>query len=414
MEHLMTRARTWCLRAALAAGVLAPAAAWAADPPATAAGLDCNAPPAAIAPSDLKLKIVVDRATLSQPRSGEILFTIEGNNVSLDGLTIKTCMGWRQGNGAAAYVASSPVRVVSFHPAAIKLGTTVPNLPDAGTRWPDRIWSAFWSNEAGTAGMTQMLWTVPVANLRILGVGGPVATTAPLDVVVPIGVTSVSFALIATLAATLLAIAALHRIASDSGVKASSVILKLVATRKGAASLSQLQILLWTLVIAGSAIYVMILSGDLINITTGTLVLLGITGVAAVGSKVKSLQDDAQGKQPSTAPAAAASPASPPVQPPTAAPPAVAPPPVTPPPTASSSPDVPRQPLWTDLVADENGGATISMPRVQMLFFTFVLALFVAAKVVSSSTIPEIPEGFLLLMGISNGLYLSNKFTTSS
>lgn len=409
MKVLMTRARAWCLRAAVAASILMPVAAWAADPPATAAGLDCNAPPAAIAPSDLKLKIVVDRATLSQPRSGEILFTIEGNNVSLDGLTIKTCMGWRQGNGGAAYVASSPVRVVSFHPAAIKLGTTVPNLPDAGTRWPERIWSAFWSNDAGTAGMSQMLWTVPVANLRILGVGGPVAATAPLDVVVPIGVTSVSFALIATLAATLLAIAALHRIASDSGVKASSVILKLVATKKGAASLSQLQILLWTLVVAGSAIYVMILSGDLINITTGTLVLLGITGVAAVGSKVKSLQDDAQGKQPSTVPAAAASPASPPVQPP-----AAAPPPATPPPAASSSSDVPRQPLWTDLVADENGGATISMPRVQMLFFTFVLALFVAAKVVSSSTIPEIPDGFLLLMGISNGLYLSNKFTTSS
>ena len=45
-----------------------------------------------------------------------------------------------------------------------------------------------------------------------------------------------------------------------------------------------------------------------------------------------------------------------------------------------------------------------------MLFFTVVTALFVAMKVLTSYQIPEIPEGFLLLLGISNSVYLTSKF----
>jgi hypothetical protein len=45
-----------------------------------------------------------------------------------------------------------------------------------------------------------------------------------------------------------------------------------------------------------------------------------------------------------------------------------------------------------------------------MLFFTVVVALFVGLRVLTSGTIPDIPEGFLLLMGISNGVYLTSKF----
>jgi hypothetical protein len=48
--------------------------------------------------------------------------------------------------------------------------------------------------------------------------------------------------------------------------------------------------------------------------------------------------------------------------------------------------------------------------RVQMLFFTLITAIFVAVKILVSSEIPDIPQGFLLLMGISNGVYLTAKF----
>jgi hypothetical protein len=52
----------------------------------------------------------------------------------------------------------------------------------------------------------------------------------------------------------------------------------------------------------------------------------------------------------------------------------------------------------------------IDVTRVQMLFFTLITATFVAVKILVSSEIPDIPQGFLLLMGISNGVYLTAKF----
>jgi hypothetical protein len=60
------------------------------------------------------------------------------------------------------------------------------------------------------------------------------------------------------------------------------------------------------------------------------------------------------------------------------------------------------------VVAD--GQNEIDVTRVQMLFFTVVSAFFVALKVFVGGEIPEIPNGFLLLMGISNGVYLTAKF----
>jgi hypothetical protein len=69
-----------------------------------------------------------------------------------------------------------------------------------------------------------------------------------------------------------------------------------------------------------------------------------------------------------------------------------------------------RQPLWADLVIKPDGANEIDVTRVQMLFFTVVTAVFVAIKIVYSQTIPDIPQGFLMLMGISNGIYLTAKF----
>jgi hypothetical protein len=69
-----------------------------------------------------------------------------------------------------------------------------------------------------------------------------------------------------------------------------------------------------------------------------------------------------------------------------------------------------RQPLWADLVIKPDGANEIDVTRVQMLFFTVVIAVFVAIKIMYSYTIPDIPQGFLVLMGISNGIYLTAKF----
>jgi hypothetical protein len=44
-----------------------------------------------------------------------------------------------------------------------------------------------------------------------------------------------------------------------------------------------------------------------------------------------------------------------------------------------------------------------------MLGFTLITAGFVVLKVIDGYEIPEIPDNFLILMGISNGLYIGGK-----
>jgi len=49
-----------------------------------------------------------------------------------------------------------------------------------------------------------------------------------------------------------------------------------------------------------------------------------------------------------------------------------------------------------------------------MLYFTFITAVFVLLKVIISYEIPAIPEGFPILMGISNSVYVGSKFAGGS
>src|SRR4029077_14524836 len=69
------------------------------------------------------------------------------------------------------------------------------------------------------------------------------------------------------------------------GILKASWLLRIISTPSGFASLSQFQIVLWTFIVAASAVYVMSLSGQLIQITNATLVLLGIAGAPAVAVK---------------------------------------------------------------------------------------------------------------------------------
>ncbi len=69
-----------------------------------------------------------------------------------------------------------------------------------------------------------------------------------------------------------------------------------------------------------------------------------------------------------------------------------------------------RRPRWSDLVVTPNHPGEIDVTRMQMLFFTLVSAGFVTVRLIDSYSIPEVPEGFMLLMGISNSVYLSSKF----
>jgi hypothetical protein len=217
------------------------------------------------------------------------------------------------------------------------------------------------------------LWLVPLADVRImvLANGGSGARTVAADVSHAIGVTNPIWAFALALLTVLAAFAVLtvicHRRLRRTGIANTGALMRIITTPDGYASLSQLQIVLWTFVVAGSAVYVMVLSGELIQVTTGTLVLLGISGTVSVLSR---WHDAAQ--------------------------------------TPAGAP--PRLPRWSDLVVnDVDGHREIDVTRVQMLYFTVITAIFVVMKVLTSYVIPEIPEGFQILMGISNAVYVGSK-----
>ena len=223
-------------------------------------------------------------------------------------------------------------------------------------------------------------YTVPLADVRILVAAKDKDGNFPIfaDVSHMIGVTNPIWAILLALVAILVAFAALsyvcHRRLKRIGYDDLDPIIRIIATPDGYASLSQLQMVLWTFVVAGSAVYVMALSGELIQITTGTLVLLGISGAVTVGA---ALHDNVQNTK---------------LQ-------------------AASARAEPRKPRWSDLVVNEtaDGQRAIDITRVQMLYFTLITAVFVVMRVVSTYVIPEIPEGFQILMGISNAVYMGSK-----
>jgi hypothetical protein len=231
------------------------------------------------------------RGTIWQPRGDEVNFTITSvKGGALDPMRVAACFRWRGSTKASDWKSSPmPLRTIKIDSTgSITFAARVPNLPDAATNWFSRIF--------GHAGQDEYagLWIVPIAELRI------VATTDAdwknLDAMLPLGVTSISFATIAAILGLVIAWLVLYRFGRSRNVPGNDPILKLVSSRAGFVSLSQLQILMWSFLIGASAIYVMALSGELIPISTGTLVLLGIAGVAALGSKLQShVSDQATG-----------------------------------------------------------------------------------------------------------------------
>src|SRR5262245_7090145 len=291
-----------------------------------------------------------------QPRGGEFTFVIETPAAIPGDALITVCFGWRhagQPTDTKGLTESRPTRIVKFEPdkKVITIAATVPNLPPAPPLFS--AGDSRTSGRDGALGDYQGMLTVPVADVRIL-VYQPSGAVV-VDLVTTVGVTRVGWALAGALAAVVVGLALLawcSRIRQPQ-LAGATPLLRIIATERNYASLSQAQILLWTLVVGASAVYVMALSGDLIEISSGTLVLLGISGVATVGAKWKGAVDDRQRLAATTA-AAAGVPAPGPVAPPPA--PVVAPGPVVPvpagPAVAVAPPPIPPKPLpqWADLV----------------------------------------------------------------
>jgi hypothetical protein len=344
------------------------------------AGARCNVPAAAVR-ADTAI-VTLNQQKSWQPRSGDVDFSLAAPKALPPETTFQVCFGWQvYGQTTTEFIPARQVRLLSTIVEGgrniYKLSAVVPALPHAPPRFPS-------TSETGAAppgGVYTAFMIVPVADLRVLAYDA--ANKLILDERVALGVTSRTLAAAVAVVVIFFGLAvccwALPKL--PAGIRVNPL-LRLISTGNGYASLSQFQIILWTFLVGGAAAYVMALSGDLIVISTGTLVLLGISGAVVLGAQAKNAADEK---------AAAANAPSPPVPAQRAA---------------------PRTPLWSDLIASAD--EPIDVTRLQMLFFTLIAAAFVAMKVVVSYAIPEIPTEFLTLIGISNGVYMGSKLARPS
>ncbi len=106
-----------------------------------------------------------------------------------------------------------------------------------------------------------------------------------------LGVTAAGISLCLTALFLIIATMVLSRFAAGIRAPGHNILLRVISQRSGWASLGKFQIILWTAVVGAGAFYVITLNGSLIDISSGTLILLGISGGAAVASQVKTKQE---------------------------------------------------------------------------------------------------------------------------
>jgi hypothetical protein len=460
MTTAHAKRRAWLgLAAGLWAGLFLPGG--------PAAAADCNAAPPNPKPSDVVVK--VDQGTAWQPRGGQVRIVVESATQLLKGTDVTVCFRWSSGQ-QSQYLPPAAVQAAESTPMKAVYRVTVPELKRVDSSWFDRLGGKLPADPTQPAQFDNGM-IVPVADVKVI-VGTAESTLA--TTVLEVGVTSVWNAVLVTLVCVLVAQGLLYSWAVRRKVPGRSPWMRMISTREGYASLSQMQIVLWSFLFGAGATYVMILSGSLIDIPTGALVLLGIAGATTLGSRIQGANAQAAAPQPSAdLPAATVAPAAPQNvtviastdhtvtlqwDPPAAGAAAAvyavsyarqafadwresddrikqnshrvsrllpdttyvfqvaarntnsASAPVQVTERTKQAALIPRQPLWSDLVVTPQHPGEIDVTRVQMLFFTLISVAFVAIKLITSYMIPDIPEGFMLLMGISNGVYLSAKF----
>ena len=351
-------------------------------------------------PISTRLAVTVNPVTIWQPRGGEVIVKLDGDKNLLAGTRITACWRWGEGPvagsaGQAAFARGLVHNRPSDIEGVVNFGVMVPYLPSAPESFPARVFPGgrLWSDGFGT---------VPVAELRLILDNG---TDPPEAVVVHIGITNPWCALIIAMALTALGLLMLFRFAESRSAAGNGPI-RLITGADNMASLSALQILLWSATVAFSAIYVMCLTGNLINLTPGTLVLLGISGattlatvlqparyVEAIGQRAAAArQEVTESSLPRTALPAELQRIDERA--------------------ALERKLISRPPRWSDLIAPVDGAAGVDMSRAQMLLFTLVTSLFVLLNVLKTYVVPDIPEYYQALIGISNGVYIGARAGT--
>jgi len=159
---------------------------------------------------------------------------------------------------------------------------------------------------------------------------------------------------------------------TDNKKSLKSWCLGLFIGQDGQPSLSLFQIFIWTVLTLWSLLFVLFNTGNLLTMTTQVMMLLGFAGVGSLTARWI-----ATGRQLSQAP-------------------------------AEKDSNAPRFSAMLEV------DGRLDLFKVQLLLFTVFIAGYVAFRILKQSAFPELDPQFLLLMGVSNGLYVGTKFTQSS
>jgi hypothetical protein len=139
-------------------------------------------------------------------------------------------------------------------------------------------------------------------------------------------------------------------------------------------SLSLFQILLWTIVTVWALLYVFFSTGNLLTMTPQVMALLGFAGAGSLAARWVAA---------SRAPA----------------------PPIPP------GADEAKPPAFWAILEDRG---QLDLFKLQLFLFTVLIAGYVVFRVVRQSAFPALDPEFLMLMGVSNSLYVGSKLTQSS
>lgn len=223
--------------------------------------------------------------TTWQPIDGTVKFTVENRAGTAAPLNVVACFGWRKAGTAAPGTAAdgwyfAPLRVLQVDPGKVTYGATVPSDLDSDLPTWTFPWSP-WPHDG--------LGFVPLAQFHVVQSDGAVGWTEIGNM--QVGITQPWKAALLVFCASLGAWSVLAWWARQLKI-AGGFVRSIITNGNGYTSLSQLQITLWTFVIAAGAVYVMALSGSLIDVPGQMLTLLGISGVATLGAMLPNASSD--------------------------------------------------------------------------------------------------------------------------
>jgi len=231
----------------------------------------CKDPRAANPASSPKYQIVLDDLSTWQAPGGTIMFTVIGLDPQKSS-SVAACL--RPFDADTPWSRSTLLEAARIAQADGKTGTRFAvTMPWSFPAVPYFGWRFY-----------------PPAELRVI-VSESSSPAPDADVVREMRISPIWFGVLAAIVFVGFVTWALYSFALFLRVPGTGVILRIISTANGWASLAQFQIVLWTLVIGAGAVYVMTLRGTLIDISVGTLGLLGIAGAAAVGSQLRSSQE---------------------------------------------------------------------------------------------------------------------------